>query len=465
MDVVIFELDQQYFALPTHDIVEVLDPLPVTALPFAPAYVDGLVNVAGRVVLQIDAARLLEMTLALPITQGSLLIVTTLTATVAVHIEKVMSKDFINDEALSYCVEKNSSATSPFQVKNKEAMLAEFQWRDKVVLLLDTRIFALEQLPELEINLKGGQLLGSTSRLEEMHTETVDSHEDFSCLMLECNHEQYALRLPDVGEIVDVLTLTPLPHANNEIAGLALLRGAPLLVLSLGRLLGHSLASVELQMVVVEVQGMKLALLVDKVLGIERFSKDALQIAELGLELEGYLINKQGKMAGLLCLEGLITRQRLEQYCQFIVQNHTEAKLDRTATKQRLLSFFVGSEYCALPLHIIERVEEYREYTDVPGGSAELSGVVQVQGAVTPVVDLRRIMGLSTQTAATAFLVVRLSDGVLAVMVDRIGQVLELPDTDIEAVKHASTEYITAVGRLNGKLLSILTLEPLNLAA
>jgi chemotaxis signal transduction protein len=50
-------------------------------------------------------------------------------------------------------------------------------------------------------------------------------------------------------------------------------------------------------------------------------------------------------------------------------------------------------------------------------------------------------------------------------MVDRIGQVLELPDTDIEAVKHASTEYITAVGRLNGKLLSILTLEPLNLAA
>jgi len=465
MDVVIFELDQQYFALPTQDIVEVLDPLPITALPFAPAYVDGLVNVAGRVVLQIDAARLLEMTLVLPITQGSLLIVTTLTATVAVHIEKIMSKDFINDDALCYCVEKNSIDASPLQIKNKEAMLAEFQWRDKVVLLLDTQSFSLERMPALEINLNGGQLLGSMSRLDETHAGGMENNDDFSCLMIECNHEQYALRLHDVGEIVDALTLTPLPHANDEIAGLALLRGAPLLALSLRRILGHSLISTELQMVVVEVQGIKLAFLVDKVLGIECFSKNALQVAELGLELEGYLINKQGKMAGLLSLDGVITAQRLEQYCQFIVQNHIEAKLDHTANKQRLLSFFVGSEFCALPLHIIERVEEYREYTDVPGGRAELSGVVQVQGAVTPVVDLRSIMGLSTQTAVTAFLVVRLSDGVWAVMVDRIGQVIELPDTDIESVKHASTEYITAVGRLNGKLLSILTLEPLSLAA
>lgn len=152
--------------------------------------------------------------------------------------------------------------------------------------------------------------------------------------MIECNHEQYALRLHDVGEIVDALTLTPLPHANDEIAGLALLRGAPLLALSLRRILGHSLASTELQMVVVEVQGIKLAFLVDKVLGIERFSKNALQVAELGLELEGYLINKQGKMAGLLSLDGVITAQRLEQYCQFIVQNHIEAKLDHTANKQ-----------------------------------------------------------------------------------------------------------------------------------
>lgn len=53
-DYLTIALDQDIFALPVASVREVLDPPPMTRVPFAPAHVPGLVNVRGNVMPLLD---------------------------------------------------------------------------------------------------------------------------------------------------------------------------------------------------------------------------------------------------------------------------------------------------------------------------------------------------------------------------------------------------------------------------
>jgi len=250
---------------------------------------------------------------------------------------------------------------------------------------------------------------------------------------------------------------------------MASLRGAPLLGLSLGMLLGGRFDAVQPVMVVVESRGMRIALLAEKVIGIERFQEGSVQTVEQGKEVEGYLIGNGESMVGLLRLDGVISEERFAAYRHYLVNNRLENMMEKTThaaqLTKRMLTFSVGPERCAMPLEWVERIEEYHKQTDVPGGESGLSGVVQIQGEVAPVVDLRLALGFPCSANGAAFLVVRLEGGIWALTVDKVERVVEIRELDIEPVKAAATDYIGAVGRVNGRLISILTLEPLKLAA
>lgn len=66
MRFLVFELAGRRYALPAEVIEEVRDLLPVTPVPFAPPFVDGLIGAAGRVLLQIDLRRRLDLMPDLP---------------------------------------------------------------------------------------------------------------------------------------------------------------------------------------------------------------------------------------------------------------------------------------------------------------------------------------------------------------------------------------------------------------
>ncbi|MFN3512341.1 MAG: chemotaxis protein CheW [Phenylobacterium sp.] len=50
MKVVTLDLDGEVFAIEAESVREILDPPPITQVPNAPPFVDGLINVRGRVV-------------------------------------------------------------------------------------------------------------------------------------------------------------------------------------------------------------------------------------------------------------------------------------------------------------------------------------------------------------------------------------------------------------------------------
>lgn len=461
-ELVIFDIRDNRFALRASAVSKVLDPLVVTPLPYAPPEVEGLVNVAGSVLLKIDLGLCLGMPAATVDAEGNLLVVMTGHESVAVQVDRVHNKITLDDGAIT-----------PYEDdKLRNLVCGEFSLGERMVLVLDERALDMREMSPTGVPENGGGLLGlpAAHESEKKTTEVVAA--DLPTVTVEDSQETYALHMNHVQEIVEMGPLTVLPGAGAEVLGLMQLRGQALLVVSLAGLLGRPVNHQPRFVLVVNVQGLLLGLAVAAILGIERYARDDVQAigGASDSQLEGWLngaASRQGHMTGLLSMSGLLSSETMARYRRFLTQHttHMSQNADKSAsTVRRLLSFKLGTERCALSLGTIDRVEEYSPGIDLPDGDRNLSGVIQIKGEIAPVVDLRSMLGI-TPVETSSYVVVRVDGEPWALVVDRIERVIEIEERHITPVRNQSNDYLNEVGKLDGELVSLLTLEPLTVAA
>jgi purine-binding chemotaxis protein CheW len=105
------------------------------------------------------------------------------------------------------------------------------------------------------------------------------------------------------------------------------------------------------------------------------------------------------------------------------------------------------------------------EVTRVPNAPDYVEGVVNLRGKVIPVVDLRKRLGMASKEKDknTRIIIVELSGKTVGFVVDAVREVLRIPKGVTEPpptlTSGANAEYITAVGKLDDRLLTLLDLE------
>lgn len=457
MDYMILESASQHYAIPSRFIAEVVEPVTVSPLPFAPEYVEGLVRIAGKVMLQIGLAARLGQAQD-PAETGVLVIVRDSRGhTHALRTERVLSNTAIDEAEINLCQSEPETPIEPHAETQLAARFisAEFQWNGHMVMALE----ADSLLPE-ELACRATE----TETASEIQTVAERSDDALACMVVESGNERYALHLDEVAEVAECGAPTTLPHAPPEVAGMALLRGEALLALSLNGLLGRDDAARHAALVVVVRDGIRLGLLVEKVLGIRHYPASAIHpVDKMGVALSAYAAEQNGRLTSVIDLHGLITTEAFESYRKFIAETAHETRAGETEdlTSVRMLGFSVGANHCALPLDWIERVEDAHDIADVLDGAEPVSGAALILGEVVPVVDLRREIGAARDTPGV-WLVVRQDGAPWALAVDKVERVVEMLVKDIETVKHAASDYIGSVGRVGDRLISILTLEPLH---
>jgi len=207
---------------------------------------------------------------------------------------------------------------------------------------------------------------------------------------------------------------------------------------------------------------------VTDIVGIERYSKESIQAVTGGdSQLEGYLPgvgDRVGRMTGLISPSGLVSPENLLQFKRYLNEHGVDMSIlndGELRSVRRLLSFRLGQERCALPLSSIDRVEEFTASVNLPQGDQSLAGVVQIKGEVAPVIDMRDMLGVA-KGAQSVYVVVRVNGAVWALIVDKVDRVIEIAEKDISPVRTAENDYLTEVGRLNGELISLLSLDALS---
>lgn len=149
------------------------------------------------------------------------------------------------------------------------------------------------------------------------------------------------------------------------------------------------------------------------------------------------------------------------------------------------LTFMLAGEAFAINILAIKEIIEYHSLTEVPMMPACVRGVINLRGAVVPVVDLlsrfgRKSSEVSKRTCIVIVEVETQSDDererqVIGVVVDAVNEVLEIPLTDIEPPPNFGarirTDFIQGMGKVRGKFVillnvnQVLSLDDLNATA
>jgi purine-binding chemotaxis protein CheW len=136
---------------------------------------------------------------------------------------------------------------------------------------------------------------------------------------------------------------------------------------------------------------------------------------------------------------------------------------------QQYLTFVLGGETFAIGILAIKEIIEYTGITDVPMMPAYLRGVINLRGAVVPVVDLSVRFGRSSSavTKRTCIVIIEIRVGHerhdIGLVVDAVNAVLDIPQGEIEPPpsfgSHVRTDFIQGMGKVNGKFVILLELE------
>ena len=133
------------------------------------------------------------------------------------------------------------------------------------------------------------------------------------------------------------------------------------------------------------------------------------------------------------------------------------------------LTFMLAGEMFAIGILAIKEIIEYGNLTPVPMMPASVRGVINLRGAVVPVMDLLARFGKppSPVTKRSCIVIVEVANGeerqVIGVAVDAVNEVLDIAPADIEPPPafgaRIRSDFIHGMGKVKGKFVILLDLN------
>lgn len=142
------------------------------------------------------------------------------------------------------------------------------------------------------------------------------------------------------------------------------------------------------------------------------------------------------------------------------------------AETKQFCTFFLNRLYFGIEVLKVQEVIRYQEMTSVPLAPETICGLINLRGQIVTAINLRRRLELPPreEKELPMNVVVRSDDGAVSLLVDEIGDVVEIEENTYEAppetLKGAARELIRGVYKLKERLLLVLDTEKtINLAA
>ncbi|MGA7686788.1 MAG: chemotaxis protein CheW [Terriglobales bacterium] len=152
-----------------------------------------------------------------------------------------------------------------------------------------------------------------------------------------------------------------------------------------------------------------------------------------------------------------------EETSEEMAREATEEKI-RAKTRQ-LCTFYLERHFFGVPVGEVQEVIRYLDLTWVPLVSEVVRGVINLRGQIVTAIELRRCLGMPERPAGQLPMnvVIRTGDGAVSLLVDEIGDVLDVePETmekPPETLQGPIREMVRGVYKLAGALLLELDIQ------
>lgn len=135
------------------------------------------------------------------------------------------------------------------------------------------------------------------------------------------------------------------------------------------------------------------------------------------------------------------------------------------SASQQFCTFFLDGHVFGTPVPKVQEVILHQEMTRVPLAPDVVSGLINLRGQIVSAIDLRRRLGLPERPEGQLPMnvVVRTGDGAVSLLVDEIGDVIEVEEETLESppetLQGFGREVVRGVYKLSGRLLLALDID------
>lgn len=443
-------------AVPLERVIGVAEAAVVTPLPYSAPSFEGLVEVFGQVMPQVDVASLLTVPSA---AGGILVVVSDRGGSLALRVLQVTGMIQVDDDKLA-ATAVSARAAGPLYT-------AECEHQGALHYVLDLDLLATSE--GLDLSGPEGAVL-----LPEAQAEVVKAPEPdwLPLLLLEIAGERYAIPNRSIVELNVPDGIRAMPGAPDWILGLIDVRGTPIVAVSTATLLGRPTPEGQVPEVclIVELdEGIPVALFVDRAIGLERVSPGIINpMPQAMAGIGGYFVLHEDAIVGLIDTK-LLLSQVAPVLRQAIPAQPAAApepvRADERGQYQQLLSLRVGRELYAMTLDRIERIQASVLLTALPSDIDYFDGMADVGDAIIPVIDLRRQQGTALRpfdmTDRPPCILTLLEGSVTGILVDQVLSIIDILPERFEPVREASRLPISHVVAHEGQLLALLTIDRL----
>ena len=135
------------------------------------------------------------------------------------------------------------------------------------------------------------------------------------------------------------------------------------------------------------------------------------------------------------------------------------------AASQQFCTFYLDGHLFGTPVPQVQEVIQHQAMTRVPLARDVISGMLNLRGQIVTAIDLRRRLGLRdrAQDQQPMNVVVRTNEGAVSLLVDEIGDVIEVEEETLESppetLQGFAREVLHGVYKLSGGLLLALDID------
>lgn len=132
------------------------------------------------------------------------------------------------------------------------------------------------------------------------------------------------------------------------------------------------------------------------------------------------------------------------------------------ANTKQFCTFYLDGHYFGVPVEQVQEVIRYLDMTRVPLVDDVVRGLINLRGQIVTAIDLRRRLAMADRAAGQLPMnvVIRTDDGAVSLLVDEIGDVLEVEEDSLEmpppTLQGLSRDLMRGVHKLQGRLLLVL---------
>ena len=135
--------------------------------------------------------------------------------------------------------------------------------------------------------------------------------------------------------------------------------------------------------------------------------------------------------------------------------------------KDKYLTFHLADEDYGIEIRFVTEIIGIQKITKVPDMAHFIKGVINLRGKVIPIMDVRARFGLPSREydERTCVIVVNVKEQDIGLVVDRVNEVADIPEAQVEPPPNTSqsqtTRYIRGIGKMGDAVKVLLDAEKL----